>query len=132
MWQCLTVNMPKASDGDKDHFRSLFEDRHDLELKPMFGQIAAFVLTNQQMCAGLFGAHVGLRLGEDDRELLLSKAGAGPFGPEGRPMKEYVSVPLSWRSDPERSDPWIEKAITRTSGLPPKKKRAKNKTSNTR
>jgi TfoX/Sxy family transcriptional regulator of competence genes len=117
--------MPKPSDDDKDHFRSLFEDRPELELKPMFGHIAAFVVANQQMCAGLFGPHVGLRLDEENRELLGSETGAGPFGPPDRPMKEYISMPLSWRSDPEQCEAWIETAIAYTSSLQPKKKRTK-------
>lgn len=97
----------------------------------MFGHIAAFVLTNQQMCAGLFGPHVGLRLGEADRELLRSEAGAGPFGPLDRPMKEYASMPLSWRSDPERCEPWIERAMAYTGTLEPKKKTKKKATKRT-
>lgn len=117
--------MPKPTDGDKDHFRSLFDDRPELELKPMFGHLAAFAVVNQQMCAGLFGSHVGLRLDEETRESLRAEDGAGPFGPPDRPMKEYVSMPLSWRSDPERCEPWIEQAIAYTSSLEPKKKSKK-------
>lgn len=117
--------MPKPSDEDKDHFRSLFADRPELELKPMFGHIAAFVVANQQMCAGLFGPRVGLRLDEEGRDALLSEDGAGPFGPADRLMKEYVSMPLAWRSDPARCEGWIEKAIVHTSSLEPKKKKKK-------
>ena len=88
------MQMPKATDADKDYFRSLFEHRGEVELRSMFGQLAAFVTANSQMCAGLFGDTVGVRLAERDREELLAVDDSGPFGPPERPMKEYVAMPV--------------------------------------
>ena len=58
--------------------------RPGVEVKPMFGQLGAFV--NGNMFMGLFGGDVGLKLGETEQAELLAKPGAGPFGPAGRPM----------------------------------------------
>ncbi len=93
----------------------------------MFGNLAVFVRSNGQMCAGLFGASVGLRLDENDRAELFAIDGAAPFGPEGRPMKEYVAIPPAWRQGDDDVDGWIDRAIAHTQSLPPKKKTGKKK-----
>jgi len=117
------VKIPKPTDADKDYFRSLFEDRPEVAVKPMFGNLAAFSVSNAQMCAGLFGPLVGVRLDEDAREELLAEKGAGPFGPEDRPMKEYVAMPAAWRDGHDAEvEAWVERAISHTRTLPPKKK----------
>lgn len=120
------MKIDKPSDEDKANFTALFGDHPALEIKPMFGNLAAFVSANQQMCAGLFGPAVGLRLSEDDRADLLAVAGAGPFGPEGRPMKEYVAVPPAWSGGGSEIDGWIERAVTHTESLPAKQKKKKS------
>lgn len=119
------MKIPKPSPEDMEYFRSLFADRPEVEVKPMFGNVAAFVVPNAQMCAGLFGPALGVRLSEEDRATLLAEPGTAPFGPEERPMKEYVSLPLAWRSDASRTDAWLDRAIAHTAALAAKKKRAK-------
>jgi TfoX/Sxy family transcriptional regulator of competence genes len=55
------VEIPKPSEEDKQFFRSLIEPDPEVEVKPMFGNLGAFVHGN--MFAGLFGSAVGVRLG---------------------------------------------------------------------
>jgi hypothetical protein len=120
------MKIDKPSDADKAYFTELFGQHPALEIKPMFGNLAAFVSENQQMCAGLFGSSVGVRLAEDDRDELLAVAGAGPFGPEGRPMKEYITIPYDWRNDgADAVDAWIDRAVAHTESLPAKKKKVR-------
>lgn len=125
------MKVAKPTDDDKAYFAELFGEHPALELKPMFGNLAAFVRENSQMCAGLFGASVGLRLPTEQRDELLAIDGAGPFGPEGRPMKEYVAIPTAWRDNVHAEsapvDTWIDRAIAHTEALPPKKKKASKK-----
>ena len=109
--------MPKPTDEDRERFRSLVPDGPDVEVKPMFGNLGAFV--NGNMFMGLFGSAVGLKLAEDERAELLAKPGAGPFGPAGRPMGGYVTVPADWTADDVR--PWAESALAHAAALPPKK-----------
>ncbi|MFE3293633.1 TfoX/Sxy family protein [Rhodococcus sp. NPDC059234] len=111
--------MPKPTDADKDYFRSLIPEAAAVEVKPMFGNLGAFV--NGNMFAGLFGGSVGLHLRDEaSREELIATDGAGPFGPEERPMGGYVSLPRSWRAHPELAEPWVQKALTQAAALPPK------------
>ncbi len=59
------MEMPKASDADKAHFRSLVPELHEVVIKPMFGNLGAFV--NGNMFAGLFGPTIGVKLSEADK-----------------------------------------------------------------
>ena len=73
------MQIPKPSEDDKDFFRSIMPDDPGVEVKPMFGNLGAFV--NGNMFAGLFGSSVGVRVGAADRAVLESPEGAEPFGP---------------------------------------------------
>src|SRR5689334_15283567 len=76
------VRVPKASEADKDRFRSAVPVDPRVEVKPMFGNLGAFV--NGNMFAGLFGPEIGVKLASADMAE-LADAGGGPFGPEERP-----------------------------------------------
>ena len=92
------MKMPKPTDDDRNYFRSLIPDDPEVEIKPMFGNLAAFA--NGQMFAGLLGASVGLRLDEPAYGELSAVAGAGGFGPGEKPMTGYVGLPAAWRDTP--------------------------------
>jgi len=91
----------------------------------MFGNLGAFVHGN--MFAGLFGAAVGVRLADADRDELAAVDGAGPFGPAERPMGGYLCLPASWRDDPDQSADWVGRALTHVAAMPPKKAKPKAK-----
>ena len=112
------MQMPKATDADKDHFRSLIPELPGVEVKPMFGQLGAFV--NGNMFAGLFGSQVGVKLAADDLAA-LEAVGGGPFGPEERPMTGYLTIPET--AGAEDASAWVEKAAAHIGTLPPKKKK---------
>jgi TfoX/Sxy family transcriptional regulator of competence genes len=115
------VEIPKPSEEDKAYFTSIVPGAPGVEVKPMFGNVAAFV--NGNMFMGLFGPDFGVRLPEGDRDALLAIEGSGPFGPAGRPMKEYVSMPQAWRDDPVRTSEWVDRALGHTAAMPPKQKK---------
>lgn len=116
------MKIPKPSDADKDYFRSIApDDDPRVEVKAMFGNLAAFV--NGNMFMGLFGPAVGVRLDDAGREELAAVEGSGPFGPEGRPMREYVSLPAAWREDAQSTATWVDRALEHTGQMPPKKKK---------
>jgi TfoX/Sxy family transcriptional regulator of competence genes len=114
------VEIPKPSDEDKAYFQSLVPDDPRVEVKPMFGNLGGFV--NGNMFMGLFGADVGVKLAGADRDRLLAEDGAGPFGPEERPMAGYVTLPASWRAGArtKKAVPWIAKSLEQVGALPPK------------
>ncbi len=112
------MEIAKPTNLDKDWFLSLVPDDPRVDVKPMFGNLAAFV--NGNMFMGLFGADVGLRLDEQSRTELASVEGSGAFGPAGRPMREYVSIPQAWRNGDAETAPWIARALDHAAKMPPK------------
>jgi len=116
------MEMPKPTDEDKDRFRALVPDGPGVEVKPMFGNLGAFV--NGNMFMGLFGAQVGVKLADADRDTLVAEGG-GPFGPAERPMGGYVTLPPAW--GPDEAEPWAAKALALAGALPAKVKKATKK-----
>jgi TfoX/Sxy family transcriptional regulator of competence genes len=117
--------MPKPTDEDRERFRALVPDGAGVEVKPMFGNLGAFV--NGNMFMGLFGSDVGLKLADDERAEVLAQPGAGPFGPAERPMNGWVTIPADWTPDDVK--PWAESALAHIGALPPKKAKAAKKSS---
>jgi hypothetical protein len=109
--------MPKPTDADRERFTGLVPDGPGVEVKPMFGNLGAFV--NGNMFMGLFGSDVGVKLPAADQEELLAQPGAGPFGPAERPMGGYVTLPAAWSAG--EAGPWIERSLAHVAALPPKK-----------
>ena len=114
------MEIPKPTDADKDRFRALVPEDPRVEIKPMFGNLGAFV--NGNMFMGLFGADVGVKLAPTDAAELLAVEGAGPFGPAERPMGGYVTLPPALDGTAE-GPRWVERALEHVAALPPKVKR---------
>ena len=117
------MEIPKPSEDDKAFFRSILPGDPEVEVKPMFGNLGAFVHGN--MFAGLFGPAVGVRLDDAGRTELESIDGSGPFGPAERPMGGYTSLPEAWRGTPDVAAQWVERALAHVGALPPKVAKAK-------
>ena len=117
------MEIPKPSEADKEFFRSVVPDDPAVEVKPMFGNLGAFVHGN--MFAGLFGPAVGVRLDDAGREELERVDGSGPFGPAERPMGGYTTLPGAWRTTPEVAAQWVERALAHVAAMPPKVKKPK-------
>jgi len=115
------MEMPKPTEQDKAAFRALVPTAPGVEVRPMFGNLAAFV--NGNMFMGLFGSSVGVKLSEEDRTSLLEVAGAGSFGPLERPMAAYVSLPEQWLDGRLEARDWVERALAHVAALPPKQPR---------
>jgi TfoX/Sxy family transcriptional regulator of competence genes len=108
------MKMPKPSDEVRERFIELGSAQPDSVVRPMFGQLGAFV--NGNMYAGLFGEQVGVKLSPDDLEELRA-AGGTPFGPEERPMGGFLTIPES-----ADAAEWFARAHAHISTLPPKRK----------
>jgi TfoX/Sxy family transcriptional regulator of competence genes len=110
------MEMPKPSEADRARFLDLVPEAPGVEAKPMFGNLGAFV--NGNMFMGLFGADIGVKLSDADRERLLAVPGAGPFGPPERPMGGYVTMPAAWSAT--EAEEWVAAALATAAALPPK------------
>ena len=117
------MEIPKPTEADKEFFRSVLPEDPEVEVKPMFGNLGAFVHGN--MFAGLFGSAVGVRLAGPDAAELAAVDGSGPFGPEGHAMSGYLSLPAAWRDDADLAARWLDKARAHVGALPPKVKKPK-------
>jgi TfoX/Sxy family transcriptional regulator of competence genes len=114
--------MPKPSDQAKAAFTQLVPGGPTVTLRPMFGNLAAFV--NGNMFARLFGEDLFVRL-PDAESASVRKQGGRDFAPmAGRPMKGYVTVPSTWRTKPAPAKAWIVTALDITGRMPPKVKKA--------
>jgi TfoX/Sxy family transcriptional regulator of competence genes len=116
------MQMPRPTEADKKRFRALVPQGPQIDVKPMFGNLGAFV--NGNMFMGLLGSDIGLKLSSKD-EQRVRDAGGGPFGPPERPMGGYVTLPES--ATAEQVDEWINAAVDYVAALPPKKPKAAKK-----
>ena len=115
------MQMPKPTEADRERFTTLVPEAPDVVVKPMFGNLGAFVHGNMFM--GLFGSDVGVKLAPAEADELLAQPGAGPFGPAERPMGGYVTLPAAWSAD--QAGPWIDRSLAHVAALPPKKPKKK-------
>src|SRR5260370_37118417 len=98
------MEVPKPSEADKAVFRSVMPGDPAVEVKPMFGNLGAFVHGN--MFAGLFGPAVGVRLDETAQRELAAIDGAGAFGPGERPMGRCPRPPEAVAPPPGLAAAW--------------------------
>ncbi len=114
------MKIPRAGDDSKEFFKSILPEDPRITVRPMFGNVSAFV--NGNMFLGLFGNDLFVRLSDENRHELLKKKGATVLEPmKGKPMKEYVLIPRTWRNQPETVRSWVSRSLEWASKLPPKK-----------
>lgn len=106
------MQMPRPTDEAKERFRDVVPDDPRVEVRPMFGQLGAFL--GGHMFAGLFGSDIGVKLPGADLAELRAR-GAQPFGPAERPMGGYVTVP-----EGEDAAALLRRAADHAASLPPK------------
>ena len=111
------MQIPKPSEEDKARFRALVPDDPRVQVKPMFGNLGAYV--NGNMFMGLFGSDIGIKLAPADKAEFGVIDGVGPFGPAERPMGGYLTLPPSMAS--ALSNRWIARSLDHVATMPPKK-----------
>jgi TfoX/Sxy family transcriptional regulator of competence genes len=115
--------MPKSSDQAKAVFTRLVPGGPTVTMRPMFGNLSAFV--NGNMFAGLFGEDLFVRLSEDDSARVRKQGGRDFEVMPGRAMRGYVTVPSGWHAKPAATTAWIATALEFTAKMPPKVASAK-------
>lgn len=114
------MKIPRPDQTSVELFKSLVPEDLHVSVRPMFGNLSAFV--NGNMFFGLFGDNLFVRLSPEDQAALLKSKGASYLEPmKGRPMKDYVVIPNSWKSKPETVRAWVSKSLAWSSKLPTKK-----------
>ena len=122
----MTQAMPKADENSKSFFMTVVPDDPRVSVRPMFGNLAAFVSGNMFFC--LLGDDVAVRLPEDERVDLLKHEGASQFEPlHGRPMREYITIPSVWQQEPEKLKDWVIRSFYWVSEMPEKQPKTREK-----
>jgi len=117
------MKMPRPSDDAKAAFTRLVPDEPAITLKPMFGQLSAFV--NGNMFCGLFGDELVVRL-PDAEIVAVKKQGGRDFEPvAGHRMGGYVMVPGDWRAKPAPAVALIKRSLAVTRAMPAKAPKSK-------
>jgi TfoX/Sxy family transcriptional regulator of competence genes len=115
------MKMPRPSEGAKERFSGLVPDDTTITLRPMFGNLAAFV--NGNMFAGLFGEGLFVRLPDLEAEAVIKKGGRWFEPVAGHRMGGYVMVAPEWQQKPATVQPLIVRALTLTRAMPAKAKK---------
>ena len=112
------MKMPRPSEEAKAAFSKLVPDEPAVTLKPMFGQLSAFV--NGNMFCGIYGEELMVRLPETEIAA-VKKQGGRDFEPvAGHKMGGYVVVPGDWRAKPAPALALISKALAHARAMPAK------------
>jgi TfoX/Sxy family transcriptional regulator of competence genes len=100
-----------------DRVREILDARPELSERRMFGGIAFMLAGN--MCCGVIGEDLMVRLGEDS-EAALAEPHTRPMDFTGKPMKTAIYVdPKGTSSDADLAK-WVEAGADFAASLPPK------------
>jgi hypothetical protein len=98
--------------------RTVLPDRPDLSEKKMFGGLC--FLLGGNMCCGITGDQLMLRIGAEAYESALSRPHAREMDFTGRAMKGMVYVDADGISTEEDLADWVGIAVGFAGSLPPK------------
>ena len=105
-------------EGVAQRLREALDEQDGIVEKKMFGGIAFMHRGN--MCCGVVGEELMLRVGPDAYDALLEEPHARPMDFTGRPMKGMLYVGSEGFDDDRDLDTWIGRALAFTGSLPPK------------
>jgi TfoX/Sxy family transcriptional regulator of competence genes len=103
-----------------DRARVVLEPHADLTERRMFGGVAFMLAGN--MCCGVIGEDLMVRLGEEEATRALEEDGVRPMDFTGKPMKTSVYVAPEVTADDESLAGWVEAGAAYALSLPPKVK----------
>ena len=105
-------------DGLAERIREVFQNRHDVAEKKMFGGLAFMI--SGHMCCGIIGEKLMLRVGAGQYDELLQKKHASAMDFTGKPMKGMLYIEPEGIAEDQNLSQWIGKALDFVSTLPPK------------
>lgn len=105
-------------EGLAQRVREALSDRRDLTEKKMFGGIC--FLLGGNMCCGIVGDELMLRVGPDAYEKVLSREHAREMDFTGRAMRGMVYVGVEGLRTDEALSGWLDPAVDFAGSLPPK------------
>ncbi len=98
--------------------RQALAPRPDIDERKMFGGLAFMLRGN--MCCGVAGETLMLRLGNDGAAAALREPHTRPMDFTGKPLKSMVYVEPAGIAAPEDLNRWVNRAADFAATLPPK------------
>ena len=106
-----------------ERVRRLLSGRDDVVEKKMVGGLS--FLVNGNMCCGITGTALMIRVGAADREQVLREAHVRPMQFAGRALSGFICVePAGFATDDALAG-WVQRGLEFVSGLPPKPARVR-------
>jgi TfoX/Sxy family transcriptional regulator of competence genes len=105
-------------EGLAQRVREALAERTDLTEKKMFGGLC--FLLGGNMCCGLVGEELMLRVGREAYDEVLSREHAREMDFTGRSLRGMVYVGIDGLAEDEQMATWLEPAVGFAGGLPPK------------
>jgi len=104
-----------------DRIREVLAPRAEVSERRMFGGIAFMIAGN--ICCGVIGEDLMVRLGAEDAERALTEAHVRPMDFTGKPAKTAIYVDPEGTADDESLAGWVEAGADLAASLPPKAKK---------
>ena len=101
-----------------DRVRAILRERNDVVERKMFGGLAFLIRGN--MCCGIVGTDLMVRVGADQHESALAEAHSRPMDFTGRPSKGMVYVGAEGLRTARSLLHWIDRACRLADTLPAK------------
>lgn len=98
--------------------RAQLGKRRDVTEKKMFGGLAFLLRGN--MCVGVHGSEMIVRLAPDETERALKSANTRRFDLTGRPMQGWILVELKGLATDATLGKWVATAVKFAESLPAK------------
>src|SRR5215472_17596832 len=102
-----------------ERLRGLFAERTDVAEKRMVGGLSFIV--NGNMCCGVNGSALMVRVGPDDREQALAEPHVRPLEMGGRPVGGFVLIDPDGFSTDAALTAWVQRALDFIGTLPAKR-----------
>ncbi len=99
--------------------RGLLAKRKAIAEKKMFGGVA--FLLNGNMCVGLHGEELIVRLNPEETDQALAKPHTRIFDMTGRPMKGWILVKSAGVASEDALARWVNEGLSYAASLPAKK-----------
>lgn len=105
-------------EGAAQRVREVLAIREDVVEKKMFGGLAFMVQGN--MCVGVIGEDLMLRVGKARYEVLLARPFARQMDFTGKPMAGYLFLAPDGYAEDEELISWVDEALDFVLSLPAK------------
>jgi hypothetical protein len=112
-------------EGLAQRIREQLTDRSGIVEKKMFGGLAFLLRGN--MCVGVIGDDMIVRVGPDAYDAAMTRPGARVFDFSGKPSKGMVTVGGDGTEDDDALRAWIEAGLAFAGSLPAKSAAAPSK-----